>query len=98
MIKKLVVAGVIVLVAGAGVAFVAGVGPVPGAESGDDVESFPTETTGSEAPQPTNEDTDASSAPYTMTVDSIEECGNTCRDVTTTLTNERSTAASDVTV
>lgn len=39
-----------------------------------------------------------SAPPFTFTIDSIENCGTTCRDVTVTLTNEQSHAASDVTV
>lgn len=36
--------------------------------------------------------------PFAFDVKNVEECGRTCRDVTTTLTNERSTNASNVTV
>jgi hypothetical protein len=40
----------------------------------------------------------AEPAPFGFQIDSIETCGTTCRDVTATLTNQRDTAASDVTV
>jgi hypothetical protein len=36
-------------------------------------------------------------APFGFQIDSIEECGTTCRDVTATLTNQRGSPASDVT-
>jgi hypothetical protein len=36
--------------------------------------------------------------PFSFTIDSLESCGQTCRDVTATVTNERDTAATDVTV
>jgi|GEM_PF-177463 len=39
-----------------------------------------------------------STPPFTFTIDSIENCGTTCRDVTVILTNEQPAAASDVTV
>jgi hypothetical protein len=34
--------------------------------------------------------------PFAFTVDEIEQCGSTCRDVTTSLTNQQSTDASGV--
>lgn len=36
-------------------------------------------------------------APFGFQIDSIEECGTTCRDVTATLTNQRESPATDVT-
>lgn len=36
--------------------------------------------------------------PFAFTVDGIEDCGNTCRDVTATLRNRQTAAATDVTV
>lgn len=103
MAKKLLALVIVVALVAGGAAVALGVGPLgdapqSGAESGDDVESFPTETAES-----TNDGGDTSSTttaeqPFTLTVDSIEECGETCRDVTTTLTNEQSSTASNVTV
>jgi len=68
-----------------------------GGSSGDDGGSGDGSTGDGSA---TDGDTDAaaSGSPFTLTVDRIENCGNTCRDVTTTLTNEQSTAAENVTV
>ena len=93
--KKLVVVCLVVLVAGVGAGYAVGLGPAPGGETGTDIESFPTETPTSSA-----EDTNTTTAgpPFSVRVDSIESCGDTCRDVTTTLTNRRSDAASNVTV
>lgn len=39
-----------------------------------------------------------SSEPFTLTINRIEECGQTCRDVTSTVTNQQETDASGVTV
>lgn len=36
--------------------------------------------------------------PFAVTIDSIEQCGQTCRDVTSTLTNQQETDATGVTV
>lgn len=90
--KLLAVGGVLALVlVSAGAAFVLGVGPMPGATGADsDTESFPTATPGGE--------TTTETQPFAFTTDSIEECGQTCRDVTSTVTNRQSTTAENVTV
>jgi hypothetical protein len=36
--------------------------------------------------------------PFGFTIEEIEQCGNTCRDVTSTVTNQQSTDAADVDV
>jgi len=41
---------------------------------------------------------EATTTPFAFSVDRVESCGTTCRDVTSTLTNQQSTAATDVTV
>lgn len=41
---------------------------------------------------------DATTTPFTFTIVSIEECGETCRDVTIELANQQETAAENVTV
>jgi len=106
--KLLAVGGVFVLLlAGVGGAFVAGLGPFQAESSGEDISEFPTET----APDDTASDGDdtgtdgatadggaASTPPFAFTVDAIEECSRTCRDVTSTLTNQQNTTAEDVTV
>ncbi|KAA9399123.1 hypothetical protein Har1130_13030 [Haloarcula sp. CBA1130] len=107
MNRRLLAAGIVVvlLLAGVGGAFVAGTGPFQ-AESGDsDRSEFPTGT--AEATESGTANTEgaagsavgaASTPPFTFTVDAIEECGQTCRDVTSTLTNQQNSTAEDVTV
>ncbi|EMA28964.1 hypothetical protein [Haloarcula japonica] len=91
---------VVLLLAGVSGAFVAGLGPFQAESSGEDLSEFPTETT--EATSNTdNTDSDggaASTPPFAFSVDSIEECGRTCRDVNSTLTNQQNSPAADVTV
>lgn len=105
MIRNTLVVGVVLLMAGAGAAFAAGIGPALGGDSGSTVESFPTETPSSPTDTSSGGDSDGTTAtdvstgsPYAFSVDRIEECGETCRDVTATLTNEQSTGVSNVTI
>ncbi|MEF8855919.1 MAG: hypothetical protein V5A16_00705 [Haloplanus sp.] len=75
-------------------------GPASDGGSGADIESFPTETpTRTESGDSAGETTTTSEPEpdFVFTIDRIEECGETCRDVTTTLTNDGA-AATDVTV
>lgn len=103
--KLLAVGGVVaLLLAGVAGAFITGFGPAPGG-SGDDVESFPTETGTAATESPTSGSTSGgettattATPPFGFTIDSIEQCGRTCRDVTSTLTNQQETTAEDVTV
>lgn len=94
-----------------GAAVVTGVGPAPGGNGGEEIENFPTQTPSSSTPSDHGEDDGDEAAstsgtvtptddgpPFVLTVDDIEDCGETCRDVTTTLTNEQSTDAENVTV
>jgi len=77
-----------------------GLGPSDG-DSGEDIESFPTETPAEAEPESESGETTAAAEPgpaFAFTIDRIEECGRTCRDVTSTLENDGDTAASDVTV
>ncbi|WP_245883351.1 hypothetical protein [Halalkaliarchaeum desulfuricum] len=41
---------------------------------------------------------DDDAEPFSFVIDDIEECGATCRDVTSTLTNTQNETATDVTV
>jgi hypothetical protein len=85
-------------------AILAGVGPAPGGDAsgdrgggpGDDTETFPTATTTVTA----NGASDGATAerPFTFAIDTVEECGQTCRDVTATVTNEQNQTATGVTV
>lgn len=45
-----------------------------------------------------SQESDDAGAPFTFAIESVESCGTTCRDVTSTLTNQQSTDATDVTV
>ncbi|MFB6300540.1 MAG: hypothetical protein ABEH65_09795 [Halobacteriales archaeon] len=107
MIRKLLMIGllVVVLVLGTGVALVMGFGPAPGtpdtvADTPDS--SFPTATptpvTTSTAAGTSTATEPATGPPLSLTVDRIEQCGRTCRDVTTSLTNERTHTVEDVVV
>jgi hypothetical protein len=98
------VAAVVVVVAAVvlgGVAAVAlGVGPLGGGGAGGTSDGGATATppptgtvytdmTGGEGEQ---------SPPFSFAIDSIEQCGQTCRDVTVTLNNNRNDTAENVTV
>lgn len=92
---------VILVVFGLGAAFYAGVGPAPGGSSGDSLSEFPTETAPDGDGTADGQTADGESAdlpPFTFAIDSIEECGTTCRDVTATLTNNQNETATGVTV
>lgn len=83
------------LVLGLGAALYTGAGPAPGGgSSGDDIEDFPTGTTTDGGAN----DSTAASPPFSFAIDSVEECGQTCRDVTATLTNNQNESATGVTV
>jgi hypothetical protein len=123
MRRAALVATLVLVLLGAGVAFAftTGVGPLPGGSDAGDQSNdpFPTQTaapsddaTGSSSGSSGGESggTDggdassgdqtrtASPEPFAFTIDRIEECGQTCRDVTSTVTNRQSEAASGVTV
>lgn len=114
MEQKFIVVAVIALVAlavGAGT-LVTGLGPVPGGNSGEDIENFPTEGNGSGSDGADGTDgsdggdstdggsggSDDSGPAFSFLVERIEQCGQTCRDVTVTLTNEQNRTAANVTV
>lgn len=87
---------VLVILVGLGAALYTGIGPAPGGDSGEEIEDFPT------ADDAETEDSDATASdetdPFSFVIDDIEECGETCRDVTATLDNDQDTTASNVTV
>lgn len=103
MSRKALLAGaavLLVLAAGIGAAFVLGVGPAPG---GDDTQltDFPTETpaaTASGGSTATGASTGTATPPFAFEIERIETCGETCRDVTASLTNQQDEPAEDVTV
>ena len=81
---------------GVGAALYTGTGPAPGGDSGDEIEEFPTE----EPPDDEEEEGAASTDdddPFEFAIDEIEECGQTCRDVTATLFNRQTETATGVT-
>lgn len=100
------------LVIGAGaVAVVLGVGPLGGnSASGGEISDFPTATgtpysdgsnsgSGSDTSGDSNTNSDTGdSPPFSFTIDNTESCGDTCRDVTATLTNEQNETATGTTV
>ncbi|WP_248895933.1 hypothetical protein [Haloplanus halobius] len=98
--RALLIGLAIVVVVGAGAAF--GLGLVGGADSGTEIESFPTATeptatadggTNDEASSDTTGTATGPSGPaFEFTVDRIDRCGETCRDVTTTLSNDGESA------
>jgi hypothetical protein len=62
--------------------------PQETAQGSADSESTGTASDGAETPTP----------PFGFVIENIEECGTTCRDVTTTLTNQQDATAEDITV
>lgn len=104
------IAGVVValVLVGAGAAFVTGFGPAPGGAdaSGSDIEEFPTQTPSDAAGGATTgtavADGTATPPPdspaFQFTIDRVEECGDTCRDVTSTLRNNGTAPATGVVV
>lgn len=96
----LAVVGVLLLAAGA-FALYSGIGPAPGGDDGGErITDFATGTPlGTIAAGGGGESDGATKvAPFSFQVESIEECGRTCRDVTVSLTNNQDEPASDVTV
>lgn len=99
MNRRYVIGGLLVVVVvalGIGAAVYTGVGPAPGGGSGEDIDDFPVqEDTGEDGSNATSsKDTD----PFTFTIDALEECGFTCRDVTATLYNNQNETETNVTV
>ncbi|WP_410767019.1 hypothetical protein [Haloferax sp. DFSO60] len=104
----------VLVVAGVCLGFVAGVGPfADGADAGSQSSGdFPTQTATSGDSGGSSSGSDSSSGdgstsggsntdsgePYRFTIKQIEECGQTCRDVTSTITNRKESKATGVTV
>lgn len=89
------------LAVGIGAAVYYGVGPAPGgADAGEELTDFPTATPAEEATAGGGSvgTTATASPPFAFTIDNIEECGQTCRDVTATLHNNQDETATGVTV
>lgn len=89
---------VLILGIGLGWAVYSGVGPAPGsADSGDQITDFPTATPGDDSSGGSGS-TATAVPPFTFTIDEIEECGQTCRDVTASLQNNQDETATGTTV
>jgi hypothetical protein len=106
MNTKLLLTAVVVIGAGVGAVVVAG-DLLPGGNDATESEAFPTATpSDAETPSDGGDDVETTTAdgtstetpPFGFAIDSIEECGQTCRDVTSTLTNQQDTTAENVTV
>lgn len=99
-LKGIAAAVVGLLVVGTAVV-IAGIAPLDGGQ--DQVTSTP-ESTGTvyedsgTAADSSGDDGRSAGPPYSFTVQSIEKCGQTCRDVTVKLTNERNETATGVTI
>ena len=91
-------AGVGVVVVAVALVFAAGFGPALAGGNGEDVGEFPAASDGSDGGSSRDGSTAGTGSPYTLTVDEVEPCGQTCRDVTSTLENERATDAEGVAV
>jgi hypothetical protein len=99
------VAAVSFLIAAAGLAVLAGVVSLPDAAAGPGTPTAADSGTPTAAPggagdssTPNEELTDTSGDPFSFAVEQVEQCGRTCRDVTTSLVNRQSSEASNVTV
>lgn len=97
---KFIIVIALLIAVGGGVAVVGG-DLLPGGE-GANADPFPTQTA---TPTPTidgNETTATATAtprpPFGFAIESIESCGQTCRNVTSTLTNRQDTTAQEITV
>lgn len=100
--RRPVIGGVLlaaVLLVVVGIAFYVGVGPAPGSDSGDELTEFPTATPSDGGSTDAGSGTSSTETPpFSFTIDNVEECGQTCRDVTSTLQNNQNETATDVTV
>jgi hypothetical protein len=97
--RLVAVTTVIVLLAAAGLAALATGIALPGFAVGSEVRPAGPDSGGDTADSnPDAELTDVSTAPFAFAVESVEQCGRTCSDVTTSLTNQQTTGASDVVV
>lgn len=87
---------VLVILLGIGAALYTGIGPAPGGDSGDEIDEFPTEENTETGGSDTTSSDDTE--PFTFSIDNIDDCGQTCRDVTATLDNNQESTETNVTV
>jgi len=82
------------LALGVGAVMYVGVDPTIESPNADEpITDFPTAT-----PDDADSSAERSPEPFSFTIDRIEECDQTCRDVTVTLSNNRNTTATGITV
>ncbi|UIP00778.1 hypothetical protein Hbl1158_05310 [Halobaculum sp. CBA1158] len=104
-----VLAVVVIVAVGGAAAFVAGIGPIGDLGGGSDESTATPQSTGTvydgaggsnDGGSGTEADSggEESIPPYTFAIQSIDECGQTCRDVTVRLDNNRDQTAEDVSV
>lgn len=99
MKSRLFGGGAVIVLAIVAIVVASGFGPALGGGNSEDIGTFPTPTNGAENDGSSGDSSDGSTtSAYTLTVDRVETCGRTCRDVTSTLTNDQPTDATDVTV
>ncbi|NHX35224.1 MULTISPECIES: hypothetical protein [Halolamina] len=107
--SHVVIAVLVVVVALAGVAgaLITGFGPAPGGGSADTstpyedtvvVESTDSGGSGGEDGDGSTSTATESQPPFSFVIESITECGQTCRDVNATIVNQQDTAATGVEV
>lgn len=99
--KLYAVCGVVaLLLVGTGGAVASGPGFAPGADRGANPGTGPSDTPASSAGNGVGAPgaTSADAAPFDVDVDEMNECGRTCRDVTSALTNRQNATAENVTV
>ena len=92
---------VIVLALGIGAAYWTGFGPAPGGAGDDEpLTEFPTQTPAADGStvRTTVTSTTTAGPPFVFTIDRVEDCGLTCREVTATLQNSQAEPATGVTV
>ena len=101
MNRRLLAGGAVAVLAVLAVVFASGLGPALAGGNSEDVGTFPTATGGSAGDgsgSGSGGGSASTSSAYTLTVEEIDSCGQTCRDVTSTLENEQASDATDVTV
>lgn len=102
MARKLIALVVVGLLVVGGVAFAlaTGFGPAPGGDA-DSTEAFPTATSGAADDGGSGDDTAGTETavdnPFAVVIENTETCGDTCSDVTVSLTNRQSVDATGVT-
>lgn len=108
--RQIAIAAVVAVLAVGGVvgAVITGVGPAPGGSDGSDGGNVGNGGDGTETPyedtvvvESTGTESTSSGEPldpFSFVIQNITECGDTCREVSATIVNQRNTTAAGVTV